>query len=121
MRWSEDVDVISIGNAYTTVTELNLDGEEERVNPNGKKLSSKSTALTSATTGDDGMRGSRGIIRPHIELGGRAIHGERPTPKAWKARGNDSEKITAVEGVESVADVEGSIDPRGVSSEDSLD
>ena len=67
------------------------------------------------------MRGSRSVIRPHVELGGRAIHGERPTPEAWKARGNDSEKVTAVERVESVANVEGSIDPRGVSSEDGLD
>ena len=39
VRWSEDVDVISISNAYATVTKLSLDGKEERVNPDGEELS----------------------------------------------------------------------------------
>ena len=113
------MDVVGVGKDGATGAEEGLDTDNEGVEAKGEELRPKGAALACATLRGDDSRVGAGTA--DVEGGGGAVHGGDPGVEIRPEAGNLGQELTAVNGVERVAEIQRAINPIRVGLEGGSD
>ena len=113
------MDVVGVGKDGATGAKEGLDTDNEGVEAEGEELRPKGAALACATARGDDSRVGAGTA--DVEGGGGAVHGGDPGVEIRPEAGNLGQELTAVNGVERVAEIQRAINPIRVGLEGGSD